>query len=334
MGTRKVLVTGAAGFIGSHVSERLLSLGCEVIGLDSFEDYYPRPFKDANLATALADPRFRLVENNILTLASSPPADPGRAGRGNALEELVAEADVVVHLAAQAGVRASWGRSFAVYTNNNILGTQVMLEASRTSTVAKFVYASSSSVYGDTDDLPMREDGVCRPVSPYGVSKLAGEHLAHLYHANFGTPTVALRFFTVYGPRQRPDMAFHKFMRAQLTGAPLEVYGSGAQTRDFTFVDDIVDGIVAALDAPDGRVYNLGGGSRVTLLEALRVLSATTGIPADLATEETQAGDVCHTWADLTLARKELGYEPKVKLAEGLARQFEWLRDLPKPRTR
>ena len=322
-----MVVTGAAGFIGSHLVERLLSAGHEVVGIDSFEDYYPRPFKEANVALARAEERFTLIEENLLRMAGDGVADRSR------LDEALAGADCVFHLAAQAGVRASWGRSFRIYTDNNVLATQMVLEACRREGVAKVVYASSSSVYGDTDQLPMHEDANCRPVSPYGVTKLAGEQLCRLYWKNHGVPTVALRFFTVYGPRQRPDMAFHLFLRAMHEDHPLEMYGSGAQTRDFTFVDDIVGGIVLAMGGTDGAVYNLGGGSRVTLLEAISTLESVSGLTAEVRGESVQAGDVKHTWADLTRASEELGYAPRVPLEEGLRREAEWYRalDVAKP---
>ena len=321
---RRVVVTGAAGFIGSHLVDRLLADGCDVVGVDSFEDYYPRRYKEANLVGARSSDRFSLVTDNLLALANGDGAGDGNSR----LVRLLADADCVVHLAAQAGVRASWGQSFRIYTENNVLATQLVLEACRTAGVAKLVYASSSSVYGDTDQLPMREDANCRPVSPYGVTKLAGEQLCRLYYRNHGVPTVSLRFFTVYGPRQRPDMAFHIFLRALLEGRPLEIYGEGNQTRDFTFVSDIVEGIVLAMQGRDGAVYNLGGGSRVTLLEAIRTLESASGCTAQVKGESVQAGDVKHTWADLSLATDELGYAPRVLLDEGLRREAEWLRGL------
>ena len=321
---RRIVVTGAAGFIGSHLVDRLLADGCDVVGVDSFEDYYPRSYKEANLVGARSSDRFSLLTDNLLALASGDGARDGESR----LVRLLADADCVVHLAAQAGVRASWGRSFRIYTENNVLATQLVLEASRAAGVPKLVYASSSSVYGDTDQLPMREDANCRPVSPYGVTKLAGEQLCRLYFRNHGVPTVSLRFFTVYGPRQRPDMAFHIFLRALLEGRPLEIYGEGNQTRDFTFVSDIVEGIVLAMQGRDGAVYNLGGGSRVTLLEAIRTLESASGCKAQVKGESVQAGDVKHTWADLSLATDELGYAPQVLLDEGLRREAEWLRGL------
>jgi UDP-glucose 4-epimerase len=318
-----MVVTGAAGFIGSHLVERLLAAGHEVVGIDSFEDYYPRSFKDANVAAACAAERYTLIEDNVLRMAAD-----GAAGRSR-LDQVFDAADCVFHLAAQAGVRASWGESFRIYSDNNVLATQMVLEACRRGGVPKVVYASSSSVYGDTDQLPMQEDANCRPVSPYGVTKLAGEQLCRLYWKNHGVPTVSLRFFTVYGPRQRPDMAFHLFLRALHEGRPLEMYGTGSQTRDFTFVDDIVGGILLAVGGTDGAVYNLGGGSRVTLLEAIRTLESVSGLTAEVRGEDVQAGDVKHTWADLTRAEEELGYAPQVSLEEGLRREAAWYRRMP-----
>ena len=318
----RAVVTGAAGFIGSHLVDRLLEQGYEVVCIDSFEDYYPRSYKEANISGAHRSPGFSLVEAGLLALA-----DDG-AARDSRLDSLLEGADLVVHLAAQAGVRASWGTTFRIYTDNNVLATQMVLEACRRVGVPKVVYASSSSVYGDTDRLPMHEDALCLPVSPYGVTKLAGEQLCRLYWKNHGVPAVSLRFFTVYGPRQRPDMAFHRFLRAMHHGEPLEMYGAGDQTRDFTFVSDIVEGILsAAARGRDGAVYNLGGGSRVTLLQAIRALEETSGLRAEIRGEPTQAGDVRHTCADLTRAHDELGYAPQVALDEGLRREAAWFRE-------
>src|SRR6266446_883715 len=222
----RALVTGAAGFIGSTLAEQLLADGADVVGLDSFTDYYPRALKERNLMTAKRHPRFRFVESRI------QDAD---------LRSLLADRTHVFHLAAQAGVRKSWGRDFSIYTVNNIEATQVLLEAAcGMRSLERLVYSSSSSVYGDSVPLPMREDALPQPVSPYGVSKLAAEQLCYLYFANFGVPTVSLRYFTVYGPRQRPDMGFHKFLRAPIRAEPIRLYGDGEQTRDFTYVHDAV----------------------------------------------------------------------------------------------
>jgi nucleoside-diphosphate-sugar epimerase len=322
MTQRTALVTGAAGFIGAHLAERLVADGWRVIGVDSFEDYYPREYKESNVAGLLASGAFTLLETNLLALGE--PQSEGAA----ALKECVRDADVVFHLAGQAGVRSSWGSDFHVYTDNNVLATQLLLEATKAHGVHRFVYASTSSVYGDTDVLPMREDAICRPFSPYGVSKLAGEHLCHLYWRNFGLPTVAVRFFTVYGPRQRPDMGFHRFIRMLLEQRPIPVYGDGSQTRDFTYCSDIVSGLVAAAGAPAGEVFNLGGGSRVSLLQALDVLGEVAGRVPVLDIREKQAGDVPDTWASLDRARELLEYQPRISLAQGLAAEVEWLQRL------
>ncbi len=308
------LVTGVAGFIGSHVAERLIERGDSVRGVDSFTNYYARSLKEKNLSGLMENHRFVLDELDLST---------------SDLDSVLKDVDAVCHLAAQAGVRASWGRSFETYTDCNITATQRLLEACKERSLARFVYASSSSVYGDTDDLPMREGGTTRPVSPYGVTKLAGEHLAVLYHRNYRLPTVSLRFFTVYGPRQRPDMAFNRFISAALSGRPIEVYGDGRQTRDFTFIDDIVDGVVSALEkGPPGEVFNLGGGSRVSLNEAIDTLERVMGMKIERLHGASQKGDVRDTLADSSKARAELGFAPSVGLEEGLAREFEWLRSL------
>jgi UDP-glucose 4-epimerase len=235
--------------------------------------------------------------------------------------------DTIFHEAAQAGVRASWGTSFAIYTQNNVLATQRLLEAAKGSRIQKFIYASSSSVYGDTPDLPMREDSRPRPISPYGVTKLAGEHLCGLYHLNFGLPTISLRYFTVYGPRQRPDMAFHKFIRAILSGQPIAVYGDGQQTRDFTFISDAVEANILAMACPDdGEVFNIGGGSQVTVNRVIELLEKVTGQQAMVEHQAAQPGDVRHTLADTSTARERLGFAPRVGLEEGLQAQVEWWR--------
>ncbi len=231
-----IVVTGAAGFIGSSLVDRLLNDGQRVVGVDNFTDYYDPALKRANLVGALGDPRFTLLERDLLDLLHP----------NNDLTTVFRQAGCVYHLAAQAGVRASWGGSFRSYTDNNVLATQAVLEACVGGNPRAVVYASSSSVYGDCPVMPLREDAVCQPVSPYGVTKLAGEHLCGLYAKAHGLHTVALRFFTVFGPRQRPDMAFNKFIRAMLRDEWIDIYGSGRQTRDFTFVRDIVDALARA----------------------------------------------------------------------------------------
>jgi nucleoside-diphosphate-sugar epimerase len=317
----RALVTGCAGFIGSSLTDRLLAQGWDVVGVDSFDDYYARDLKESNLSEARRSPAFNLVEADLLELASRD----GAADVGDRLSEIVSSVDHVYHLAAQPGVRGSWGRSFERYVRNNVLATQALLECAKDVGIESFVCASSSSVYGETDVLPMDEQAECRPFSPYGVTKLASEHLARLYARNFGLPTVALRFFTVYGPRQRPDMAFNRFIRAALEGRAIEVFGDGSQTRDFTFVSDIVDGIVAAPAAPTGSVLNLGGGCRISLSGALEVLESVVGREIGVRRSDVQAGDVTDTWAAVARARESIGFEPKVDLATGLAAEYRWL---------
>lgn len=310
--SKAALVTGAAGFIGSHLAERLLVEGWLVTGVDCFTDYYSRSAKEQNLATLIGRPGFAFVEADLVS------AD---------LRPLLAGKAVVFHQAGQAGVRASWGEQFELYTRNNILATQRLLEAVKGSDLHRFVYASSGSIYGDAKALPITEETIPQPVSPYGVTKLAGEHLCHLYHVNSAVPTIRLRYFTVYGPRQRPDMAFHKFIRAMLRGERIPVYGDGEQTRDFTHISDVVEASVRAIDAPAGRVFNVAGGSRVTVNHVIGTLEELVGQPALVDRQERQAGDQRHTWADTSAARETLGYVPRVGLHEGLATEVDWLRE-------
>ena len=306
------LVTGVAGFIGSTLAGRLLDSGARVTGIDCFTDYYPRAAKQANLAPLRDHARFRLVEERL---------------QDAELKHHLEGAAAVFHLAAQAGVRASWGREFAHYTEHNVLATQRLLEAALEAGRPRIVYASSSSVYGDAPVLPLREDGPCRPVSPYGVTKLAAEHLCLLYQRNHGVPAVALRFFTVYGPRQRPDMAFHRLLAAVLEGGTFEVYGDGRQSRDFTFVDDAVAAVLAAAErGRPGAVYNVASGQALPLLEAVAVAGRLAGAAPRLEFRPPVAGDAPHTAADIARAATDLGYAPRTPLAAGLAAQWEWQR--------
>jgi nucleoside-diphosphate-sugar epimerase len=308
----KALVTGVAGFIGSTLGERLIADGADVVGIDCFTDYYPRRVKERNLSGLLASPSFRFIEAPLQDLD---------------LPALLNDRTHVFHLAAQAGVRKSWGKDFAIYTVNNIEATQALLEAAcGMAGLERFVYSSSSSVYGDLVALPMREDALPQPLSPYGVSKLAAEQLCHLYFVNYGIPTVSLRYFTVYGPRQRPDMGFHKFLRATLLDEPITLYGDGDQTRDFTFVSDAVNAnLAAAVRGVPGRVYNIGGGSRVSVNDVLRIIARVTGRTPRVDVDPAQKGDMRHTYADTSLARADLGYIPTVGLEEGLAAEHQWL---------
>jgi nucleoside-diphosphate-sugar epimerase len=308
------LVTGAAGFIGSHLCERLLDEGHEVIGLDGYLDFYARSLKEANLANLLPRPRFRFLEADLLE------AD---------LAGLLDGIEFVFHQAGQPGVRGSWGTRFDEYLRNNILATQRLLEAAKAhlGRIRRVVYASSSSVYGAVSILPLCEEVVPRPFSPYGVTKLAAEQLCLLYHLNYGLPVVALRYFTVYGPRQRPDMAFQRFIHAILTGEEVVIYGDGEQTRDFTYISDGVEANLLALrPEAEGGTFNIGGGARITINDALSLLERLVGQPIRRRHILAQKGDVPHTFADVTLAGRVLGYRPRVTLEEGLARQLEWVR--------
>jgi UDP-glucose 4-epimerase len=312
----KSIVTGVAGFIGSNVAETLIEQGHDVIGIDCFLDYYPREMKERNIAELRQQKAFRLLEKPIGELD---------------LDSLVAEVDTIFHLAAQAGVRASWGQEFSIYTENNIAATQRLLEASVGKKLKAFVYASSSSVYGDSAELPMREGVPLHPVSPYGVSKLAAEMLCHLYFINHSVPAVSLRYFTVYGPRQRPDMAFHRLLRSTLLDEEFPLFGDGKQTRDFTFIGDAVQ---ATLDAAGkgrpGCVYNIGGGSRVSMLEVIQEIEKMTGARIKLRREPTQKGDMRDTYADTSQAKKDLDYQPSVTLRKGLEAEWNWLRSVVK----
>ena len=310
----RALITGVAGFIGSTLADRLLGEGADVVGIDCFTDYYPRDVKERNLLGARASKTFRLIDSRVQDVD---------------LAAVLADRTHVFHLAAQAGVRKSWGKDFEIYTTNNIEATQVLLEACTRAKIERLVYASSSSVYGDHTPMPFREDAMLQPVSPYGVSKLAAEQLCYLYYANFGVPAVSLRYFTVYGPRQRPDMGFHRFLRATILGEPITVYGDGEQTRDFTFVGDIVSATVGAANrGVPGRVYNIGGGSRVSVNDVLDIIRRVSGRTPIVAVDDTQKGDMRHTWAETWLARTDFGFMPTVGLEEGLAAEHQWLTEI------
>jgi UDP-glucuronate 4-epimerase len=315
-GFDQAMVTGAAGFIGSHLCQALLANGTEVIGVDSFNDNYAIEQKRDNLAQLLPSPRFRFVEGDLTKLVSAELAlDLNRV-------------DAVFHLAGEPGVRASWGPSFARYTHNNISATQALLEALKHRSDVRFVYASSSSIYGQAESFPTSELALPKPVSPYGVTKLAAEHLTNLYHANFGLSTTAVRYFTVFGPRQRPDMAFHIFCRAAITGAPITLYGDGLQTRDFTYVSDAVAGTIAAAEADvSGEVFNIGGGGSFSVRDVLDLIASLLGREPKIEQHGELKGDVRDTAADTSRAREVLGWTPAVGLAEGLANEFAWLQD-------
>jgi UDP-glucuronate 4-epimerase len=306
------LVTGCAGFIGSHLAESLLEDGVDVVGVDCFNANYGRREKLRNLERAREWSGFQFV-----------PIDLSRGD----LSDVVSDCDVIYHLAAEPGVRESWGSRFESYLRNNVLATQVLLNALLPWPEKRVVYASSSSIYGDAERLPTPEELIPQPLSPYGTTKLAGEHLCQLYGANYGIECVRLRYFTVYGPRQRPDMAFHRFCQSAIAGVAIDVFGNGMQTRDFTFVSDIVAATRAASAAPDvgGEVFNVGGGSSVAVNDALALIGELAGRELDVRYVGHRSGDVNDTGADTQRARAKLGYAPLVSLEDGLRAQFEWV---------
>lgn len=309
----RALVTGAAGFIGSHLTERLVSDGHRVLAVDAFTDYYERDQKRDNAAVLDGLSNCSFVEVDL---------------RNADVASLLADVDVVFHQSGQPGVRASWGDGFEDYVEHNILVTQRLLEASRHRRIERFVFASSSSVYGNAERYPVSESDLPRPQSPYGVTKLAAEHLCGVYARTWGVPTVALRYFTVYGPRQRPDMAMHRLMEAALKQEPFPMYGDGRQVRDFTFVGDVVDANVLAArsNAPAGSVVNIAGGSTTTLSEVIEVIGELQGRPVKLDRRGSQPGDVERTDGRIERAAELIGWAPRTPIREGLARQLEWHR--------
>lgn len=307
----RVLVTGCAGFIGSHLCERLLEQRCDVLGVDCFTNYYARERKERNLLRLRDTEAFTLLETD---LATAP------------LDGLLEGVDTVFHLAAQAGVRGSFGESFREYVTANVLATQRLLEQAVKTPVGAFVYASSSSVYGDAPAYPTAEDCERRPVSPYGMTKVATEELAAVYHRCFGVPVVGLRYFTAYGPRQRPDMAFWRFLHCALGQTPLPLNGDGRQIRDFTFVDDVVEGTLAAARlGRTGAVYNVGGGNPVAVIDAIGLVGELVGRPIEVARVPAPLGDPRRTGCDPSLAMVELGFVPRTELRDGLAAQLAWM---------
>lgn len=305
------LVTGAAGFIGSHLTERLLADGHRVRGVDALTDYYDPAAKRRNLSVALAHDNFEFIQADLA---------------GDALAPVVDGAQVVFHQAAQPGVRMSWAEGFAHYTTNNVLATQRLLEASSVSGADRFVYASSSSVYGNVTRFPTLESDLPQPYSPYGVTKLAAEHLCNLYAHNKGVQTVALRYFTVYGPRQRPDMGLHRFIEQALDDKAVPLFGTGEAVRDFTYVDDVVAANIAAAtaDVDAGEVCNVAGGSSISINGLLDMISEQLGCPVRVERLPTQAGDVAMTKASSQRLQLLMGWRPQVDLATGVARQLAW----------
>ena len=317
----RVLVTGCAGFIGSRLVQELLDQRTTVVGVDCFTSYYAREIKKANLRAFREHPGFELRR---IDLSRAP------------LDGLLEGIDAVYHLAGQPGVRGSFGTGFAPYLRHNVEGTQRLLEAAVNRPIDAFVYASSSSVYGDQLDAPARESDPTRPNSPYGMTKVAAEDLAGVYLRNHGVPVIGLRYFTVYGPRQRPDMSFSRFINQMLAGHPLTVYGDGRQTREFTFVDDIVQAtILSATRGEPGRIYNIGGGHTVELRAAFEMIAEMLERKPAVLSLPAAPGDVRSTSADHTLAREQLGFTPQVSLHDGIRAQVKAaLKDLPKSRRR
>ncbi len=308
-GREPVLVTGCAGFLGSHLCERLIADGHEVIGVDCFTDFYARALKERNLERLRSEAAFTLREID-LTSADLTGLLDGISG--------------VYHLAAQPGVRGSFGSGFAHYVEHNVLATQALLEQATLNPVAWFVYASSSSVYGDTATYPTTEEADLCPVSPYGMTKVATEEIAKVYHRTGGVPVVGLRYFTAYGPRQRPDMAFSRFIARALNGEPLPINGDGRQIRDFTYVDDVVGGTIAATHGEPGSVYNVGGGNATSVIDIVGVLEELLERPLEIVFRSDQRGDARQTCADGNRAAEGIGFVPATGLAEGIARQLEW----------
>lgn len=310
----RILVTGAAGFIGSHLCEKLLTNNHQVVGVDSFIGPTPQHLKQENIRNLVSNPKFTFHNVDLLT------AD---------LDGLLKDIDTIYHLAGIPGVRASWGKDFDPYVTNNIHVTQRLLEAAKNHPIHKFIFASTSSVYGEMSGK-IKEDASLFPLSPYGITKLTGEHLCNVYRNVHGVPIVKLRFFTVYGPRQRPDMAFHRFIKQILKGDPLTAFGDGTQSRDFTYIDDCIDGIEALLDKDHviGETFNIGGKERATVNEVISTIERLSGEKAKIIYLPKINGEPKHTWADIANATSILDYHPKISLEQGLAREIDYIRSI------
>ncbi|MEW6102540.1 MAG: NAD-dependent epimerase/dehydratase family protein [bacterium] len=308
----KVLITGVAGFIGSHLASALIEKRQDVVGIDKFSDYYPREYKERNIKELLDNERFKLIEGDLLSMN---------------LSSILQDIEIVFHQAAQPGVRRSWDM-FDVYVRDNILATQRLLESIKKKNIKKFVYASSSSVYGDCKHLPLKEEYIPKPLSPYGVTKLSAENLVELYRKNYGIPAISLRYFTVFGPHQRPDMAFFKFIKAGFLNEPIVVYGDGSQTRDFTYVSDIIDANIHAAESNEEGIFNIGGGNRVTLNDVIKDIERFIGKDIKIEYRDKQKGDMKDTLADITKAKKHLSFSPKVSLSSGLHKEIKWLHSI------
>jgi len=315
----RVLVTGCAGFIGSHVAEYLLNKGYEVLGIDCFTPYYSKEVKRYNMKSLLKNDDFKFIELDLSIISI------------NDLVQIVKKVDMIVHEAAQPGVRSSWGEDFETYVRHNISATQKLLEAAvRAGNVKRFVYASSSSVYGNVKEVPIKEEVYPRPYSPYGVTKLAAENLCRTYFENYRLPVVMLRYFTVYGPRQRPDMAFHIFIKAMLKNKPIEIYGDGSQIRDFTYVEDVVEATILAMETKNeellGEAINIGSARPIKLIDAIKTITDILGVEPRLVFLKPKGGDVRITYADISKAERLLSWRPRTDFRYGLEKQIEWMK--------
>ena len=308
------LITGVAGFIGSSLAAKLLKDNFNVIGIDSFTNNYSARIKEKNIENCLKHTNFSLIRQDLDTLD---------------LSASVEKADYFFHLSAQPGVRASWGKEFATYVKNNISVTQKILESLKNNTtLKKFVFASSSSVYGNQSSMMNEDTSLTRPVSPYGVTKLAAENLANLYFKNYGVPTISLRYFTVYGPKQRPDMAFTRFFYSIIKEQKLTIFGNGEQTRDFTYVDDVVKATMnAAASDHVGEILNIGGGSVFSLMQITEFMKEITEQKLEINFKKEQKGDVKHTSADISKAEKLINYKSNTDIKYGLTQQYEYIKN-------
>ena len=312
---KTAIVTGAAGFIGSHLSEKLLENGFKVIGIDCFTDYYSKEIKKNNMISFQNNKNFKLIENDLMKID---------------LTSIIKESEFLFHEAGQPGVRASWGEQFDTYVKDNILVTQKILEsAKKVKTLEKIVMASSSSIYGEQEGIMIENKTIPSPISPYGVTKLASENLGLTYALNHDLPVTSLRYFTVYGPRQRPDMAFTKFIKANLSGDKISIFGDGNQIRDFTFISDIIDANINCIKSEiQGNVLNIGGGKTYSVLNVLKIIEKITGKKNKLIFSTKQKGDVRKTEANIEKAIKNIDYSPKIDLTKGLTNQINWIKNL------
>lgn len=309
-----ILITGVAGFIGSHLAKKFLELNYCVKGIDNLNNYYSPEIKKNNLKPLLKNQNFCFIKKDLIK------AD---------LDFLLKNVDYIFHIAAYSGVRKSWGNSFKLYLQNNVLVTQMLLEKIKENkNIKKFVFASSSSIYGNTNVFPTNENAFLNPISPYGISKLAAEKLCNAYYENYDIPLIAFRYFTVYGPGQRPDMAFHRFIKAILNNEEIIIFGNGKQTRDFTFIDNIVNANIKAIKTKiKGKVFNIGSGEKINVNDVIKKLEKIIQKKAKIKYIEKQKGDVENTFADITSAKKLLNYAPINNLDEGLYQEYEWIKN-------